>query len=41
MGKDEVIYEIDAIIKELRAAMFLTGTDKISKMSDVGAEIWI
>ena len=41
VGKDEVIYEIDASIKELRAAMFLTGTDKISKMSDVGAELWI
>jgi len=45
-GKDAVLFEIDAIIKELRAAMFLTGAESISNISDVewdlvGAELWI
>jgi len=45
-GKDEVLFEVDAIIKELRAAMFLSGIDSISKISDVewdlvGADLWI
>lgn len=45
-GKDAVLFEVDAIIKELRAAMFLTGVNSISKISDiewdiVGADLWI
>jgi len=38
---DSIIFEIDAIIKELRAAMFLVGAKNVSKMIDVGAELWI
>jgi len=40
-GKKEVIDEIDAIIKEFRAAMFLVGADNISKMNDIGVDLWI
>jgi isopentenyl-diphosphate delta-isomerase len=40
-GKKEAIFEIEAISKELRAAMFLVGADKVSKMSDVGVDLWI
>lgn len=45
-SKKDVIFEVEAIIKELRAAMFLTGADCVSKMSDVewdviGADLWI
>ena len=40
-GSDQVIFEVDAIIKELRAAMFLVGVDNVSKMRDIGVEIWI
>jgi isopentenyl-diphosphate delta-isomerase len=45
-SKDAVLFEVDAIIKELRAAMFLTGIDSVSKISDiewdlVGADLWI
>lgn len=39
--KHSTIFEVDAIVKELRAAMFLVGADKISKMSDAGVELWI
>lgn len=39
--KRSTIFEVDAIYKELRATMFLVGTDKISKMADIGAELWI
>jgi len=39
--KKSTIFEIDAIIRELRAAMFLVGADSVSKMIDVGAELWI
>jgi len=39
--KEAIIFEVDAIIKELRAAMFLVGADSVSKMIDVGAELWI
>lgn len=39
--KGAIIFEVDAIIKELRAAMFLVGADSVSKMIDVGAELWI
>jgi len=40
-GKDATISEVDAIIKEIRAAMFLVGVDKVSKMSDIGVDLWI
>jgi len=39
--KKSTIFEVDAIIKELRATMFLLGAEKVSKMSDIGAELWI
>ena len=40
-SKDATISEVDAIIKEIRAAMFLVGVDKVSKMSDIGVDLWI
>ncbi|MCJ7571642.1 MAG: alpha-hydroxy-acid oxidizing protein [Candidatus Thermoplasmatota archaeon] len=45
-GKLQVIDEVDAIIKELRATMYLLGIDKVSKMPDadwtiVGGQLWI
>lgn len=40
-GSDHTIFEIDAIIKELRAAMFLVGADKVSKMKNIGVDLWI
>ena len=40
-GKDATIFEVDAIIKELRAAMFLLGADTVSKMNNVGVDLWI
>lgn len=40
-GKEATISEVDAIIKEIRAAMFLVGADKVSKMSDIGVDLWI
>jgi isopentenyl-diphosphate delta-isomerase len=35
------IFEVEAIIKELRATMFLLGADKVSKMADTGVDLWI
>ena len=45
-SQDAVIFELDAIIKELRVAMFLTGADSTSKISEIewdiiGADLWI
>jgi len=40
-SKEAVTYEIDAIIKELRATMFLVGADKVTKMTDIGVDLWI
>jgi isopentenyl-diphosphate Delta-isomerase len=40
-GVKETIFEVGAILKELRAAMFLAGADKVSKMSNVGVDLWI
>ncbi len=40
-SKDATISEVDAIIKEIRAVMFLVGADKVSKMMDVGVDLWI
>jgi isopentenyl-diphosphate delta-isomerase len=39
--KESTFFEVDAIIKELRAAMFLVGADNVSNMMGTGAEIWI
>jgi len=39
--KESTLFEIDAIIKELRAAMFLVGADDVSKMSDVEVDLWM
>jgi len=40
-SKDATISVVDAIIKEIRAAMFLVGADKVSKMADIGVDLWI
>ena len=45
-GKEETIYEMDAIIKELRATMYLLGVKKISELREVdwtivGNKLWI
>jgi len=40
-SKESVIYEVDAIIKELRATMFLVGIDNITKMTEIGVDLWI
>jgi isopentenyl-diphosphate delta-isomerase len=40
-GKESAIFEVDAIIKELRAAMFLVGVDNIANMTDIGVDLWI
>jgi isopentenyl-diphosphate delta-isomerase len=40
-SKESTIAELEAIIKELRAAMFLVGADNIEKMKMTEVEIWI
>jgi len=40
-SKKATISEVDAIIKEIRATMFLVGADKVSKMADIGVDLWI
>lgn len=40
-GKNEAINEVDAVIKEIRATMFLLGIDKVSKMSEVEVNLWM
>jgi len=45
-GKKETLYEVGAIIKELRATMYLVGADNVSKMPDIdwtitGENLWI
>ncbi len=40
-GKDATIFAVEALIKELRAAMFLVGADTVQKMKDVGVDLWI
>jgi len=39
--KESTIFEVDAITKELHSAMFLVGVDKVSKMADVGVDLWM
>lgn len=45
-GKKEIIFEIDAFYKELRAAMFLVGAKNVEALQDTdyifkGADLWI
>jgi len=40
-SKNVTIAEVDAIIKEIRATMFLLGVDKVSKMSEVEVNLWM
>lgn len=40
-SKNATISEVDAIIKEIRATMFLVGVDKVSKMSELEVDLWI
>lgn len=40
-GKDETMFNIEVLIKELRAAMFLVGADTVQKMKDIGVDLWI
>ncbi len=40
-GKNATLAEVETIIKELKAAMFLLGIDNIPKMSDIGVDLWI
>jgi len=40
-GVDAIVFEVDTMIKELRAAMFLVGAENVSKMTEVDAELWI
>jgi isopentenyl-diphosphate delta-isomerase len=40
-SKQETIFELDAMIKELRAAMFLTGKDSVEKFSEVESTVWM
>jgi len=40
-SKKETLFEIDAIVKELRAAMFLTGCDTVKELKEVEVDGWI
>ena len=40
-SQNSIIFEVEALVKELRTAMFLVGVDRVSKMKDIGAELWI
>ena len=40
-GEKEALFEVDSIIKELRAAMFLTGCEHINELQSVGVNGWI
>jgi len=40
-GKKETISEVEAIVKEIRATMFLVGVEKVSKMKEIGVDLWI
>jgi len=39
--RKSTLFEVDAIIKELRAAMFLVGADNLTKMRDTEVDSWI
>ena len=40
-SQNSILFEVETLIKELRTAMFLVGADGVSKMKDIGAELWI
>lgn len=40
-SKNSILFEVETLIKELRTAMFLLGVDEVSKMKDIGVELWI
>ncbi|HID25251.1 MAG TPA: type 2 isopentenyl-diphosphate Delta-isomerase, partial [Thermoplasmata archaeon] len=40
-GKKETIQEMDAIVEELRAAMFLVGAATVDDLHKAGVELWI
>ena len=40
-NKNATISEVDAVIKEIRATMFLVGADKVSKMADIEVDLWM
>jgi isopentenyl-diphosphate delta-isomerase len=40
-SKQATLYEMDMIIKELRAAMFLTGSASVEKLQCVEVDLWI
>ena len=40
-SQNSIIFEVETLVKELRTAMFLVGVDRVSKMKDIGAELWI
>lgn len=40
-SKNSILFEVETLIKELRTTMFLVGADKVSKMKDIGVEVWI
>jgi isopentenyl-diphosphate delta-isomerase len=39
--KESTLFEIECIIEELKAAMFLVGAENITKMMGIGADIWV
>ena len=41
ISSDLVCFEVNRILKEFRAAMFLVGVDKVSKMTEIGVDLWI
>ena len=40
-SRNSILFEVETLIKELRTAMFLVGVDEVSKMKDIGVELWI
>jgi isopentenyl-diphosphate delta-isomerase len=40
-SQNSILFEVETLIKELRTAMFLLGADRVSKMKDIGVEVWI
>ena len=40
-SQNSILFEVETLIKELRTAMFLVGADRVSRMKDIGAEVWI
>jgi len=40
-SQNSILFEVETLIKELRTAMFLVGVDEVSKMKNIGVELWI